>query len=179
MGFSRQQYWSGLPFPPPGDLPDAGIEPLPPASPALAGGFFTTVPPGKPLSAKHKVKPSKLLNYYSLVSLLSPSKDRLVPELVEDKPKWFQLGRGAVQGTECSDYIRQDVNQSTLWIKGKFSGFCRSQEWISPESGRIGDQWASTHLLMFRHSALSPSLFSLFLYSFHPCTGFQKLQVTL
>ena len=37
MGFSRQEYWSGLPFPPPGDLPDPGIEPV---SPALAGGFL-------------------------------------------------------------------------------------------------------------------------------------------
>ena len=44
MGFSRQEYWSGLPFSP-GDLPDSGIEP---ASPALASGFFTTEPPGKP-----------------------------------------------------------------------------------------------------------------------------------
>ena len=35
MGFSRQEYWSGLPFLPPGDLPDPGIEPLSPASPAL------------------------------------------------------------------------------------------------------------------------------------------------
>ena len=42
MGFSRQEYWSGLPCPPPGDLPDPGIEPASPASPALAGGFFTT-----------------------------------------------------------------------------------------------------------------------------------------
>ena len=42
MGFPRQEYWSGLPFPSPGDLPDSGIEPV---SPALAGGFFTTVPP--------------------------------------------------------------------------------------------------------------------------------------
>ena len=41
MGFSRQEYWNGLPFPPPGDLPDPGIEPMSPASPALAGGFFT------------------------------------------------------------------------------------------------------------------------------------------
>ena len=41
MGFSRQEYWSGLPFPPPGDLP--------PASPALAGRFFTTESPGKPV----------------------------------------------------------------------------------------------------------------------------------
>ena len=38
MGFPRQEYWSGLPFPSPGDLPDPGIEPT---SPALAGGFFT------------------------------------------------------------------------------------------------------------------------------------------
>ena len=44
MGFPRQEYWSGLPFPSPGDLPDSGIES---ASPALGGGFFTTEPPGK------------------------------------------------------------------------------------------------------------------------------------
>ena len=44
-GLPRQEHWSGLPFPPPGDLPDLGIEP---ASPALAGIFFTTEPPGKP-----------------------------------------------------------------------------------------------------------------------------------
>ena len=43
MGFSRLEYWSGLPFPTAGDLPDPGMEPT---SPELAGGFFT--PPGKP-----------------------------------------------------------------------------------------------------------------------------------
>ena len=42
MAFSRQEYWSGLPCPPPGDLPDPGIKPMSPVSPALAGGFFTT-----------------------------------------------------------------------------------------------------------------------------------------
>ena len=42
MGFSRQEYWTKLPFPPPGDLPDPGIEPMSLMSPALAGGFFTT-----------------------------------------------------------------------------------------------------------------------------------------
>ena len=46
MGFSRQEYWSGLPFPSLGDLPNQGIKPAPPA---LAGVFFTTKPPGKPL----------------------------------------------------------------------------------------------------------------------------------
>ena len=48
MGFPRQEYWSGLPFPSPGDLPNPGIKPVSPASPILAGRFFTTVPPGKP-----------------------------------------------------------------------------------------------------------------------------------
>ena len=42
VGFPRQEYWSGLPFPPPGDLSDQGIEPASLLSPALAGGFFTT-----------------------------------------------------------------------------------------------------------------------------------------
>ena len=48
MGFFRQEYWSGLPFPPPGDLPDPGIEPGSPVSPAVAGRVFITEPPVKP-----------------------------------------------------------------------------------------------------------------------------------
>ena len=54
--FSRQEYWSGLPFPSPGDLPDLGIES---ASPALAGIFLTAEPPGKPVSAS-SVRKKKL-----------------------------------------------------------------------------------------------------------------------
>ena len=46
--FSRQEFWSRLPFPPPGDLPDPGIKPVTLSSPALASRFFTTTPPGKP-----------------------------------------------------------------------------------------------------------------------------------
>ena len=45
MEFPRQQYLSGLPYPPPGDLPNPGIEPM---YPALAGRFFTAEPSGKP-----------------------------------------------------------------------------------------------------------------------------------
>ena len=48
MEFSRQEHWSGLPFPTPGHLPDPGVEPVSLASPALAGRFFTTKPPRKP-----------------------------------------------------------------------------------------------------------------------------------
>ena len=51
MGLFRQKYWSGLPLPPPGDLPDPGIKPPSPAGPASASRFFTTQPPGKPSSS--------------------------------------------------------------------------------------------------------------------------------
>ena len=47
MEFSRQEYWSGLPFPSSGDLPDPGIKLMSPVAPALAGRFFTTEPPGE------------------------------------------------------------------------------------------------------------------------------------
>ena len=60
MGFPRQEYWSELPFPSPGDPPDPGIESM---SPPLAGGFFTTEPPEKALYlSKHK----QILFTYSL-----------------------------------------------------------------------------------------------------------------
>ena len=49
LGFFRQEYWNGLPFPPPpGDLPDPEIQPASPVSPALVGRLFTTELPGKP-----------------------------------------------------------------------------------------------------------------------------------
>ena len=56
MRFSRQEYWSGLPCPPPGDLPNPVIDP---ESPVLAGGFFTAEPPGKP-HLTHRKSQSKV-----------------------------------------------------------------------------------------------------------------------
>ena len=58
MGFFRQEYWSGLPFPSPGDIPDPGIEPETLTSSALAGGFFTThatweIPPRTEVAQTH------------------------------------------------------------------------------------------------------------------------------
>ena len=53
MGFPRQESWSGLPFPPPGDLPDPGIKPT---SPALAGRFFTTEPAGSSFQSRSRVQ---------------------------------------------------------------------------------------------------------------------------
>ena len=52
MGLSQEEYWNGLPFPLPGDLPNPGTEPTSPVSLALAGGFFTTEPLGNPISGR-------------------------------------------------------------------------------------------------------------------------------
>ena len=56
IGLSQQEYWSGLPFPPLRDLSDPGIKPMSPEAPALAGGFFTTEPLGKPFHQVDVVK---------------------------------------------------------------------------------------------------------------------------
>ena len=61
-GFCRREYWTGLPFPSPRDLPDPGMEPVFPASPALAGRFFSLESPGKHpvLVGKHHPKEQKV-----------------------------------------------------------------------------------------------------------------------
>ena len=61
--FYRQEYWGGFPFPTPGDIPHSGTEPTSPVSPALAGGFFTPEPPGKPTFSSIKC-------YYALYNAL-------------------------------------------------------------------------------------------------------------
>ena len=63
VGFSRQEYWSRLPFPPPGDLSNLGNQSESPASPALAGRFFTTKPPGKPIMEYNL---PEILNHYAV-----------------------------------------------------------------------------------------------------------------
>ena len=60
MGFSRQEYWSGLPFPSPGDLPDPGIEP---GSPAFQADALTSEPPGKPCINHHLNVSTKIMKF--------------------------------------------------------------------------------------------------------------------
>ena len=65
--FSRQEYWSGLPCPPPGDLLDPGIEPASFMSPALAGGFFTISVTWKaPITIQINKNKYNLFSYYSI-----------------------------------------------------------------------------------------------------------------
>ena len=56
MGFSRQEYWSGLSCPPPGDHPNSRTEPAFLMSSALAGGFFTTSAPRKPMESPGELR---------------------------------------------------------------------------------------------------------------------------
>ena len=72
-GFSRQEYWSGLPFPSPGDLPHPGIEPR---SPALQADALTSEPPGKPIKSNSQNICQRLVNWE-----ISQS----VYKLIEDK----------------------------------------------------------------------------------------------
>ena len=67
MGFPRQEYWSGLSLPPPGNLPDPGIRPTSLVSPALAGGFFTVEPPGKPQTSVQDQAISSRLQYFKML----------------------------------------------------------------------------------------------------------------
>ena len=64
MGFFRQEYWSGLPFPPAWDLPDPEVKLKSPASPTLAGGFSTAEPPGSPYSINISLNNSLYIKLY-------------------------------------------------------------------------------------------------------------------
>ena len=69
LGFFRQEYWSGLPCSPPRDLPDPGIEPMSPVSPALQEDSLPTEPPGKPQNVNieylHRFERGKESSNYS------------------------------------------------------------------------------------------------------------------
>ena len=67
MGFSRQEYWSGLPFPSPGNLPDSGIEP---GSPALQADALPSRPPGKSLKFSDSITLLKVLCTFAILFLV-------------------------------------------------------------------------------------------------------------
>ena len=75
MEFSRQEYWNGLPFPSPGDLPDPRMEPR---SPASAGRVFTTELPGKPDTPLQRLKSQVLAVSHAILSVRSFSRVSLI-----------------------------------------------------------------------------------------------------
>ena len=84
MGFSRQDSWKGLTFPPPGDFPDPGLEPGSSAAIALEGDFITTEPPGKPWKTEHQGANGGFKKYTNTCLLLPPS-------LLSSLPSQFAL----------------------------------------------------------------------------------------
>ena len=89
MRFSREEYWSGLPFPSLGDFPDPGIEPV---SPALAGRFFTTELPGKPSSG------------YILISISNLSPILNTPGDCDQQKLWEKLFVLSYKNNVCLSY---------------------------------------------------------------------------
>ena len=69
--FSRLEYWNGLPFPPPGDLPDPEIEPMSPMSPAFTGSFCTTEPSRGPKLDQWQISRISYLRYCCLIVVYS------------------------------------------------------------------------------------------------------------
>ena len=86
MEFSRQEYWSGLPFPPPGDLPDPGIKTVSPVSLALACGFFIMSHPGSPPKWKINVQ---LVNSSLTGPMGRDHKAELVVGLSWNQNRWW------------------------------------------------------------------------------------------
>ena len=111
MEFSRQEYWSGLPFLSPMDLPNPGIEPASPAFPVLAGRFFTIMPPGNPYLFTYAVKLLVVLICNSLLTTMSFVCPYLYPiqyfylENSTDRRSWQAIVQGDTKSwTRLSTY---------------------------------------------------------------------------
>ena len=87
LGFSSQEYWSGLPCSPPGDLPNSGIEPVSPASPAWQADSLPTEPPGKPTAGGKTI--NNVDQYNNLIPLVSD-------QLTEDKTQLTDEVKGSL-----------------------------------------------------------------------------------
>ena len=101
MGFSRQVYWSGLPFPSPGDLPDPGIEPR---SPALQTDALPSEPPGKPTEELYKKDLHDPDNHDGVIP-------HLEPDILECQVKWA-LGSIKVNKASGGDGIPVELFQT-------------------------------------------------------------------
>ena len=95
MGFSKQEYWSGLPCPPPGDLSNPGIKPESLESPALAGGFFTTESSVRPQRCLRDHIPTNTANEWLILRSTRPA------PLPPGRQLWCHLCSRALYGIKA------------------------------------------------------------------------------
>ena len=121
MGFSREEYWSGLPFSP-GDLPNSGIEPTPPASSAMAGGFFTVwARPQERRKGGHSTNMKRDVNIFLWVRI----KDDLFVSSLIRKNKVWKYRNWKVKG-------KRRINKNTCLLFRKKKGRRVDKEDIIP-----------------------------------------------
>ena len=120
MGFSRQEYWSGLPFPSPGDLPDSGIES---GSPTLQADALPSEPPGKPIPKKGSAK--QCSNYHT-IALISNASEVMLKILQARLQQYVNCELPDVQAGFRKGIGTRDQIANILWIMEKAREFYKS-----------------------------------------------------
>ena len=127
MGFSKQEYWSGLSCPPQGDLPNARMESVPLKSPALAGGFFTTSAMWEAQKVAESDVKLRLVWFQRMVAsiMLQCPLQGTAP-----KAKWTNVGwQWATRGSEELSYVRVKKNPTREVFSWVFSKGQSSDLW--------------------------------------------------
>ena len=140
MEFSRQEYWSGLPFPTPGNLPHSGTEPIPPSSPALAGRFFTTAPPGKLSNTRY------LINICCGKRQGEEDKrlEKLPREIIEKAKQTFLLANGSKLTFASGVTTGFGGNCTSVALRIVFSCRMSCWDWLWPKGYHIKKKTKNT-----------------------------------
>ena len=124
MGISRQEYWQGLPFPFPGNLPNPGIKPTSPESPALAGRFFTAEPPQKPHSKLTPIPDSTPTSLPSLWGWFGLGEFDRWPKLDTTSPSISNIGKGLNKSTCISGKLPSQPQPRTNSLLLQILDYC-------------------------------------------------------
>ena len=143
MGFSRQEYWSGLSFLSPGYLLNPGTEPM---SSALVGGFFTTESPGKPSKVYHWYIPKNKSNK----RYAKPCRENYKISLCDEKWKWKSLSPtvcnpmdSSLPGSTIHGIFQARILEGAAIFFSGGSSPPRDQTWVSCIAGRCFTDWLS------------------------------------
>ena len=148
MGFSRQEYWSGLPWPPPGDLTHPGIEPTPLTSPALVGGFFTTSTTWEAPKSHSTLLLSSLhlLRTYYIPGALDMEDTKMNINILHKRgiiiPTNVRSHLGQVLWRRGVWTLRGCHDRDLIWSRGQGKPLWESDNWAEKwRIGRGGEMW--------------------------------------